>query len=162
MRRRTVKLIFIVLMIFLPLQYAVVGWVGLQKSEPWPALVLPAFKSVFDANDKITVDQVKFYLENNENANGFEIEPATLFSGVPDSQLQGFFRTHFSDSTAIAAYSNETRQWLMKKINEQYPNYSPGVLQIQWKQKICDASSVSQADPQTKIVKQFSIPLFGE
>lgn len=46
MSESTVRRLFIVVIIGLMVQHGIVGIVGLYVSEPWPAIVLPAFKDV--------------------------------------------------------------------------------------------------------------------
>lgn len=79
---KIIKRIFIACLILLPLQYAVVGVVGVIKSEPWPAFVLPAFKSVLSSKDHVNVNQIKFYVENNKKGQLIEVKAEMLFGDI--------------------------------------------------------------------------------
>lgn len=53
MSRAAVRRLFVGVIIGLLLQYGIVGLVGLYAAELWPAIVLPAFKSVYDQSGVI-------------------------------------------------------------------------------------------------------------
>ena len=162
MKENTVKNILIFFLIFLPLQYAIVGVVGLMKSEPWPAFVLPAFKSVYSTDGRIVVDQLRLYAQSDDNGRVLEVDPNLLFKEVKGSQRQGIYRTHFSDSTSIAGFDTQTKAWLKNKINEQHPSLAADQLNIQWVKKVFNLSTTGSAGYTTKKSKQFSISLEGE
>ncbi len=162
MKKKSAKNIIIFFLVFLPLHYAVVGVVGIWKSEPWPAFVMPAFKSVFDTQETITVDQLKFYVENKTTAGLREIQPEVIFDGIVQSQLQGFFRTHFSDTAAVAGYGSETKAWLKKRIDTVYPSSEAKRLHLQWVKKSFSVSVGDSIQETTQISKELTIPLNGE
>jgi hypothetical protein len=170
MNKKTAKNIMIFFLVFLPLQYAIVGAVGVWKSEPWPAFVMPAFKSVFGTGDTITVSELKFYLEDEKNDELTEIQAEIIFDGIVQSQLQGFFRTHFSDFETAARYGPETKTWLKKRIDKAYPSFNANRLHLRWLKKSFFVSTstpttTSAADSTheaTEIAKEFTIPLYGE
>lgn len=100
-------------MIFLPLQYAVVGIVGFYDSEPWPAFVFPGFKSVPVMNGAFETEQKVFELiSDDEGGEKLQITPAELFPDIPVSQLSGFLRQNFSADRDFDSLSPEARRWL--------------------------------------------------
>jgi hypothetical protein len=151
--------IFISCFIFLVLQYAVVGIVGYKKSEPWPALVLPAFKSVYSTDDLLYVDQLEFYVENNKNGQLIEVYPGSLFQDVNKSQLQGFLRTHFKDSLTTASFNANTRQWLKKRLKQDQSNQKICRLTIRWVRKMFSPTQNTARPIVTKMQNQFTISL---
>lgn len=113
MNKKTIRRLFIGVMIFLPLQYAMVGIVGLYDAEPWPAFVFPGFKSVPVIDDAFETEQKVFELvPADEKADTLKKSPAELFPDIPVSQLSGFMRQNFSDDTVI---SPEGRKWLLER-----------------------------------------------
>lgn len=162
MQPKIVKRIFIIFIILLPLQYAVVGIVGVMKSEPWPAFVFPAFKSVFSSQENITVDQARFFVENKENDTLTEISPEVIFKGIKKSQLQGFLRSHFSDSLHIATFNDETKMWLNNRLNRQYPSLNSNILQIQWSKEVFHPTAPTVTVDTIKITNQFTLHLSSE
>ena len=162
MRRNTVKKIFIGFLILLPLQYAVIGIVGVIQSEPWPAFVLPAFKSVFSSRDHIAVNHARFFVENKKNDARTEILPGVLFKGIKRSQLAGFLRTHFADSQQVSALDEEARLWLKGRLSQYYPSLEPDALHIQWSKERFHFTESGLKHDSAKIMNQFSLSLPSE
>jgi|GEM_PF-1149336 hypothetical protein len=159
---KIIKRIFIACLILLPLQYAVVGVVGVIKSEPWPAFVLPAFKSVLSSKDHVNVNQIKFYVENNKKGQLIEVKAEMLFGDINQSQLQGFFRTHFADSSTVAGFNAATKRWLAQKIKKQYLFKDVNHLRIEWIQQQFRPSQYPKGQGREKKEKQFRISLHNE
>lgn len=55
MSRNRVRRLFVLVLLGLVVQYALVGLIGWMDREPWPALVLPGFKTVYATNDTLEV-----------------------------------------------------------------------------------------------------------
>lgn len=162
MRDRTVKRIFIFFLIFLPLQYGVVGITSMINTEPWPALVLPAFKTVFGNEDRIIVPRLELYVENNKKESGIEIRPEALFKGIEKSQLQGFYRTHLQDSAAAARWNGATRRWIRLKLEENSPVARAERLRVRWVQQAYALSLDDTLPEERHIRNQFVIDLNSE
>lgn len=106
-----------------------VGIVGVLHSEPWPAFVLPGFKSVYEAKGQVEITSPKFFVKwQNSHVSKKEIAASTLFSGLQQSQLQGFIRSNFSQTD----YSPEARNWLKKRLLQIYPDSSIAALEVAW------------------------------
>ncbi len=127
---KTVKRIFLFFIIYLPIQYVLVGVVGLTHSEPWPAFVLPGFKSVYATGDQVEIQQARFiaYAEIDSRS-GTEVEASSLFDGLPQSQLQGFLNSNFRGQTG---FSRDAKRWLRNRLTEINPQRSYSELQVQW------------------------------
>ncbi len=158
MRTETVKKIFWFFILFLPLQYAAVGIVGVLKSEPWPALVLPAFKSVFDQKSEIVIWEVRFLAARKDTAYSLKIEPSMFFNEIEESQLLGFLRTHFADSLQVHL-SNAGKKWMKNRINQIYPLWKGSSLQVKWVAKHYQYADSKMQLKNIEIIKSFIIPL---
>ncbi|WP_340104845.1 hypothetical protein [Rhodohalobacter sp. 8-1] len=112
------KRLFIFVLIYLPLQYAVVGIVGLKSSEPWPAFVFPGFKSVYVYGDSYQLNDFVLAVEINDNRLMREFTPRQFFYEIPNSQLAGFVRTNLESAVDIRAFDSSTRKWFHERGNE--------------------------------------------
>lgn len=116
MRKKRIRRLFIVVMIILPLQYAVVGIVGYVDAEPWPAFVFPGFKSVPVADGAFTTEQKVFEIAPDaERGDPIQIAPGDLFPAIPVSQLSGFLRENFSANRDFESLTPEASRWLLNQ-----------------------------------------------
>ena len=116
MNKRSVIRLFIAVMIFMLIQYAVVGIVGELHSEPWPAFVLPGFKNVYVSGDDLfQIEQKRFVIEINGQPQVEELRPQELFPELPLSQVPGFMRTHFSGRSDLERLSDQARSFLYRQ-----------------------------------------------
>lgn len=116
MKKRSIIRLFITVMIFLPIQYALVGIIGELQSEPWPAFVLPGFKNVYVTGDDLfQIEQKRFVIEVSGVSESVELRPQELFPQLPLSQVPGFMRTHFSGRENIDRLSDESRIYLYRQ-----------------------------------------------
>lgn len=113
-----IRTLFIVLILFLPLQYGYVGIMGVNYSEPWPAFVFPGFKNVYSTDNRVEIEQhlFRFHLEDDETIK--EVRPQEIFPELPLSQIPGFMRTHFQDPETVENFSEEASIWLYRLIEE--------------------------------------------
>jgi hypothetical protein len=118
MKTKTVKTIFIAVLIWLPLQYGIVGVVGYYHSEPWPAFVFPGFKSVHVFDEGFEIGQTRFEVYRLEGEEPVTLQPQKLFSKIPLSQVPGFMRTHFHDEESIWNISHEGQLWLHLQVRQ--------------------------------------------
>lgn len=118
MSKRVVRNLFIAVIIWLPLQYGIVGIVGFYHSEPWPAFVFPGFKSVYVYDEGFEISRTQFEVFTADSDEPVILIPQQLFGDIPLSQVPGFVRTHFSDDGSLAGLSREARQWLRAQAGE--------------------------------------------
>lgn len=106
--------LIILLALFLIIQYAIVGVVGLNNREPWPAFVFPGFKSVYQFEDGYEIQQYWFQVNGLRGDSSFtdRLSPMQLFTALPPSQLSGFMDSHFGSEAHISSFTDETRTWL--------------------------------------------------
>ena len=112
MKSKTKRLIFIILFICLPVQYGLVGIIGVIKSEPWPAFVFPGFKSVYVFESGFEIDQTYFEVHPVNRGEPVKLLPYELFRELPRSQISGFMRSHFRDAKTIESLSQEAKNWI--------------------------------------------------
>jgi hypothetical protein len=115
MKPKTIRTIFIAFLIWLPVQYGLVGVAGVIHSEPWPAFVFPGFKSVYVYESGFEIDQTFFEIYIHEQSEPVVVLPYQLFPELPRSQISGFMRTHFKDPESIDLLSSEGRSWLFRQ-----------------------------------------------
>jgi hypothetical protein len=115
MDRKTVTKIFIAACILLPVQYGLVGIIGVIDHEPWPAFVFPGFKSVYVYDDGYQIDRDYFELIDRDGGVLAQLNPHDLFPELPRSQISGFMRSHFSDLERVSEFSSEARLWLQQQ-----------------------------------------------
>lgn len=111
MKRTSVRSLFLVTFLVLPLQYALVGLgtlVGL--GEPWPAVVQPGFQSVWDGGGAVTVLSPEFRVVFDDGDSA-DAPPRRVFASVPASHHLGIMRTHF-DPSKNETVDPRTRSWL--------------------------------------------------
>jgi hypothetical protein len=119
MSKKAVRNLFIGAMIFLPLQYAVVGLVGLYDAEPWPAFVFPGFKSVPVFDGAFETEQIVFeLLASNPETSIIRKKPSELFPHIPVSQLSGFMRQNFTADLTASTVSEEGKEWLLEQARQ--------------------------------------------
>ncbi len=119
MTKKTVRHIFIFFLIFLPLQYVMVGVTGSMRSEMWPAFVFPGFKNVFDTEEEIRIPKALFYYDDGSDV--IELTSAQIFDGIPVSKHRGILRYQFQrynvdPETRIKYLSDEGRRWLVGQL----------------------------------------------
>lgn len=117
-KKSKIRTLFIVLILFLPLQYGYVGIMGEIHSEPWPAFVFPGFKNVYSTDHSVEIDQHLFRIHFNDQGSIKEVRPQELFPELPLSQISGFMRTHFQEPFSIENLSDEATNWLYRLSGE--------------------------------------------
>lgn len=162
MKKITVKKIFIFFLIFLPLQYAAVGIISLEKSEPWPAFILPAFQNVDATPEEVLVREPVLSIVDSTGVIADAVPPRKLFMGIHESQLQGFFRAYFRDSTRWKGENAEARRWLANRVNQLYPTADPQSVNVGWVNRYYNLSSARRRIDSTRVINEFSISLRDE
>lgn len=128
-KKNQIRTLFIVLLLFLPLQYGYVGILGEIYSEPWPAFVFPGFKNVYSTDNTFEIDQHLFRFHLKDPATIQEVQPQELFPDLPQSQTAGFMRAHFLDPASVSNFSEEAAAWLYN-LTEEYSGESIVRLEI--------------------------------
>ena len=112
MSQNKVRKIFICTLIFLPLQYVLVGIIGQHNAEPWPAFILPGFKNVYESERIYKIHQTRFDVYNSSDEKIASLSPHLFFTGIPRSQIAGLTRFFFRDKQDIESFSPEAKAFL--------------------------------------------------
>lgn len=149
-RDRVVKL-FAVSFIFLVLQYGLVGIVSLYASEPWPAVVLPAFKKVYYTDQTIKVEQARIHV-------GFEGTPDTsvysyeFLAPLPRSHHGAFLSQQCrpkalsgSKTTEVCA-TYQGRTWFVTRARHMFPDDSVSSIRVNWERLQLQRQDRTQVD----------------
>lgn len=116
MNKKTIKNLFIAVIIWLPIQYAAVGVLGFYHSEPWPAFVFPGFKSVYVYDDGFEMNRRLIEITASDSLKETLTKtPADFFPEIPVSQVSGFMRSNFSDSDLPETMSDEGLSWMKQQ-----------------------------------------------
>lgn len=91
MSRSSVRRLFVAAFVFLVVQYGLVGVIGLYASEPWPAVVLPAFKSVYSTSGTFEVTQTTIDVLHVDGTRS-SYAPSTFLAAMPRSHHSAFLR----------------------------------------------------------------------
>lgn len=154
--KKTIKRLFIFVMIFLPIQYAMVGIVGLYSSEPWPAFVFPGFKSVYVYGDSYQINQHMLEVERKEGQIVREFTPRQFFYEIPNSQVAGFLRSNLDSAEDYEAFNSETRQWLRERAREQIDAPPGDIYYLQRRRYITRTNNELSTDS-VKVVKRIKV-----
>lgn len=120
MKKKQIRHLFIFMLVFLPLQHAVVGLIGYMRSEPWPAFVFPGFKNVYDSGDTITLRNPYFYaMQDDEEL--LHIPTEKVFRGIPVSHHRGILRYQFDrykvdDKSRQKFFSEHGSNWFRAQL----------------------------------------------
>lgn len=118
MKRKNIKRVFLFFIIYLPIQYGLVGILGYYYSEPWPAFVFPGFKNVYVFESGYEINQTRFELLDTVNDQEAEFTPNQLFSEIPVSKISGFMRARFSDEEMAQSFNETTDNWMLQKASD--------------------------------------------
>lgn len=136
----TVKRVFIFFLFYLVFQYLLVGLVGVLYSEPWPAFVLPGFKSVYATQNNIEITEPRIVALTSDSTRQ-PVDALDLFEGIPTSQLSGFLRSNFGNQID---FSSEAKYWFKQRLKQLFPDEKYSGLQIEWRQITYDKKEDNQ------------------
>lgn len=157
MEKRNVKRLFAFFILFLPLQYGMVGILGVLFREPWPALVLPGFKNIYFKEDRIELEEPQIFAKVSDREEWVKISASGLFQGLQASQLQGFLFANFRDPAKAAGFSIEGKRWLSDRLQKLHPGASYTSLKIEWQKKVFKFDKGDRNLDSTKTVPELEI-----
>lgn len=139
MNRSRIRSVFWVLIVLLPLQYALVGLVQLRGgSEPWPLLVMPGFKATWHEGKPLLAHRVTFVV--HYAGGSIQSVPAdSVLAFMPYSHhqamLDAFFRpASLSGTPATERIRHpEATRWLWSRL-QQLTGKIPARVDIVWEQ----------------------------
>lgn len=156
MNTKAIKRIFILSLIILPLQYAVVGIVGYYTSEPWPAFVFPGFKNVYVYGDTYQINRFMVEVEGTEGSVIREFTPQQFFYEIPNSQVAGFLRSNLDDAEDFEAFDAETRNWFRERAQELI-GVAPGDLYYLHRRQYMTRNGNGLTTDSVKVLNRFKI-----
>lgn len=137
MTRSTIRAIFYATALGLIVQYAMVGLLGAQyDSEPWPAIVLPGFKTVYGTSDTLTIRQVEVtvYFDNGQSS----VSPPAFLAMMPRSHSTAFFRAQCapSDDTTPSGVPPcqmpDGQRWFVERAQALFPEHPVRGVDVVW------------------------------
>jgi hypothetical protein len=137
MTRAQVRQLFGAAALFLVLQYGLVGVIGLIASEPWPAVVLPGFKSVYATTDAVTVEKAAIEVVFR-GGNRTAVETPRFLAPMPRSHQASFLQKQCRPASLSGTRATERcrsesgRQWFLQRASHLFPNRSVRHVNVQW------------------------------
>ncbi len=136
MSRLAVRRLFVAVLILLPLQYALVGVVGLRWSEPWPALVMPGFQRVYTP-DALREQAARFEV-TYADGHRLSLTAAAMLHALPRSHHGGVLNRQFRPAglsgTPATERAREGRDWLIRQVQPYHPEADPIRLDVIWEE----------------------------
>ncbi|MEX2641447.1 MAG: hypothetical protein WD266_12215 [Balneolales bacterium] len=131
MSHSTVRRIFIFFLVFLPVQYGFVGLAGhLGMVEPWPALVFPGFKNVYDGEEGITLVYSRLSVILADSSRQAVPVPEFL-RAVPHSHHRAIMAGQFN-AVSAKNLNAETRSWVYNRLRTETGRTDIIRLDIEW------------------------------
>lgn len=135
---RNVRRLFAAVLVLLPLHYGLVGLTSLADwPEPWPAVVLPAFQSVWDREEHIEMPQAA--LEVRFADGSMDVAPvAAVFRPLPASHHLGILRRQYTPYSMSGTTRTEqglrpgARRWLRARIASIYGDRPLDRIDVVW------------------------------
>lgn len=150
MSKPTVRRLFVAAFLFLPLQYALVGVVGLTHGEPWPAIVMPGFQQVWEAGDAIVVPRPRFeavFADGHRQAIPVEVMlealPRTHHRAVMDLQ----FRPATFGGSAPVRSSSAHADWAATRVHTLIPERRAVRLDVVWERVVFEPGAAAHRSP---------------
>jgi len=137
MTRAQVRQLFGAVALFLILQYGLVGVIGLIASEPWPAVVLPGFKSVYATTEAITVETPAIEVVFRDGSRT-TVETPRFLAPMPRSHQTTFLQKQCRPASLSGTPATERcrsefgRQWFLQRAFHLFPNRPIRHVTVQW------------------------------
>lgn len=151
-----VRKLFIFVLIFLPLQYVLVGIIGSLQSEPWPAFVFPGFKNVYVYEDGYELRDVIFEIHQESEEEPVRLSSLRIFPEIPPSQISGFVRTHFSTPDQVNHLNEESKKWLIRHA-ERFADQPVTDIRISWVRNYYSKPAIHATPDSTSVTTHFSL-----
>jgi hypothetical protein len=143
--RSAVRRLFAVAAAVLVIQYGIVGIVGVYASEPWPAVVLPAFKQVYATSGGFRVEQAAIDVVFDAQEPGHASSPdrrsvpnAEFLGMMPRSHHSSFLSEQCQPASLSGTDATETcrrpqaRRWIVERASALFPHRSVARVDVVW------------------------------
>ncbi len=143
---KSVRTLFVVVAVALLIQYGIIGLLSLGPGEPWPAVIQPGFKNVWDGGDTVRIPHAELEVTMDSG----RMQPVALeklFEGIPASHHLGILRAQFQPSSLSGSGSTEkallpeSRIWLRERLRQLFPDYEALSMHAVWKEVQFDRAS---------------------
>lgn len=144
MSRSSVRQLFLIAFVVLIVQYGLVGLIGVYASEPWPAVVLPAFKSVYATDNAFTVEKARIEVTFADET-AVTIPTPQFLRPLPRSHHPSFLSTQCRPSSLSGTTDTEScltsdgSQWFTHRAHTQFPDRSIKSVDVIWQRLQFDA-----------------------
>ena len=138
MSRANVRWFFVAVMIFLPLQYSLVGLAGVWEGEPWPALVLPAFQAPTVDGEGAVTDMRSSFVATFGDGQRVAVPTEVVLKNIPPSHRTSVLSEQCQPASLSGAADTErcrqpaVRRWLRAHLSQAYPDRTPQRLDVVW------------------------------
>lgn len=138
MTSKSIRRLFVAVLIFLPAQYGLVGLLGdFHYGEPWPAVVLPGFKTVYATSGDIEVDHTTFEVlfANGETVS---VSPSDVLAPLPRSHHVTFLNEQCRPARLSGSYRTERCLapagvgWFVSRAASLFPQRSVRRVDVIW------------------------------
>lgn len=150
MSRSSVRRLFRIAFVVLIVQYALVGIVGVYASEPWPAIVLPAFKSTYAADGSFSVEKARFEVVF-EGELSSTVPSVQFLAPLPRSHHPSFLDEQCRPQSLSGRERTEScrppegKQWFIDRARSLYPSQSVESVNVVWERLRFNPKSKQQA-----------------
>jgi len=154
MSRTRIRRLFVVVLVVLPLQYALVGLIGWVDREPWPALVLPGFKTVYATNDTLEVVRPSLVAYSTADT-AHPLSIPQFLDPLPRSHHAAFFREQcrlaFLSGTPATerCLAPEAQRWFVDRADTLLPGITIQRVDIVWSRLRIAPNQLSTQAPAT-------------
>jgi len=118
-------------------QYAIVGIVGWYASEPWPAVVLPGFKSVYEEEGVVTVQAPRF-VAHLSDGDTTSVPTSAVLALLPRSHHTSFLRAQCRPASLSGTTRTEVcrhpdgASWLADRVQAHVPDRLVAGVEVVW------------------------------
>jgi hypothetical protein len=149
MSETSVRRLFVAVFLGLILQYGLVGIVGAIASEPWPAIVLPGFKSVYDNGEEFIFDEPEIQVVF-EDQSASPVRAPTFLREMPGSHHAVFLSQQCRPASMSGTDDTErclregNRAWFLSRAREIFPERSVQGVRVVWSKMRFDPATDAQ------------------
>lgn len=146
MSPESARTLFLVAAGVLLLQYGIIGLLSLGAGEPWPAVIQPGFKNVWDGNDTVRIPRAELEV-TTASGRTLPVPLEQLFDGIPTSHHLGLLRAQFQPASISGttnterALSPDTRVWLRQQVDRLFPDEQASLMLAVWREMLFDRAS---------------------
>lgn len=137
MSEARVRRLFVAVFLSLIVQYGLVGVFGAISSEPWPAVVLPGFKSVYDNGEEFVFNEPEIQVVFDDQTTS-TVRAPTFLREMPGSHHAVFLSKQCRPESMSGTEDTErclrdgNRAWFLSRAQEIFPRRSVQGVQIVW------------------------------